>query len=61
MNPEGQQQQNPEFAKMSIKAGVEGEGKPMVIKKEPKPEIRGRVLPIHERKKPKRVTGDSIF
>ncbi len=47
---------------MSFQAGVEGEGKPMVIKKaEPKPEIKGRVLPVTERKKPKRAAGDSIF
>ncbi len=47
---------------MSFQAGVEGEGKPMVIKKaESKPEIKGRVLPVNERKKPKRAAGDSIF
>jgi hypothetical protein len=46
------------FGKMSIKPGIEGEGKPMVIKKT---EIKGRVLPVNERKKPKRANGDSIF
>ena len=50
------------FGKMSIKPGVDGEGKPMVIKKAaPKQETKGRVLPVTERKKPKRAAGDSIF
>jgi len=66
MNQSGEQQQqrpvdeNP-LAKMSIKAGVEGEGKPMKIKStEPKP--KGRMQPITFGKpKPSRVAGDSIF
>ncbi len=54
--------ENP-LAKMSIKAGVEGEGKPMKIKPaEPKPQIKGRMQPITFGKpKPSRVAGDSIF
>lgn len=54
--------ENP-LAKMSIKAGVEGEGKPMKIKSaEPKPQIKARMPPITFGKpKPSRVAGDSIF
>jgi hypothetical protein len=54
--------ENP-LAKMSIKAGVEGEGKPMKIKSaEPKQQIKGRMQPLTFGKpRPSRAAGDSIF
>ncbi len=58
---------NADLAKMSIKAGVEGEGKPMKVA-EPKPAIKGRVQPVNSSIKPVRGrpnnaghTGESIF
>ncbi len=50
-----------ELAKMSIQAGVEGTGKPMMVKPvESKPQIKARMQPI-SKPKPARFTGDSIF
>ncbi len=54
---------NVDLAKMSIKAGVEGEGKPMKVA-EPKPVMKGRIQPVTTTVKPARVTqkkGESIF
>ena len=52
-----------ELAKMSIQAGVEGTGKPMMVKPvdpNSKPQIKARMQPI-SKPKPARFTGDSIF
>ncbi len=54
---------NTDLAKMSIKAGVEGEGKPMKVV-ETKPIMKGRIQPVATTVKPARGTpnkGESIF
>ncbi len=58
---------NVDLAKMSIKAGIEGEGKPMKVA-DPKSAIKGRMQPVATTAKPTKGkpntgthTGESIF